>query len=165
MLKYYFNIIPNMQVRLEIDNNGTEIESNIDFVQTALEYFLKNAKFPIYFGSEPVSLLEYLPLCSQGYAADQTLQLLVMIYAMLNNLTTLTPGVPLDYDITELLSVTPDGLMNTSFNGDIPAYYAKYFEDEITMQKAVEDRIPNFLDYQSTFRVVQIEYPNFNPAM
>jgi hypothetical protein len=162
-----------MQVRIQapINNNGATIAANIDFIQTALSYFLENARIPIYFGSQSISLMEYLPLCHQGYALGNTLQLLVLIYALINNLTTVTPGAIVGdpyTDIIELLSVIPDELMNTAFGGSIPAYYAKYrFEGEITMQEAVDERmIPNYPDhYLNTFEVIQREGPILNLGM
>jgi hypothetical protein len=156
-----------MQVTAQVNYYGSKIAGPIYFVQTALQYFLENAKIPIYFGNKPVSLMQFLPLCHQGYAIDSTLQLLMMIYVLINNLTVLTPGIVAYNDISEL-SVIPDELMNIAFNGSIPAYYADYiYENEITMKEAVDDRmIPDYPDhYLNTLEVIQRRDPNFNPAM
>lgn len=150
-----------MEVKI---HTSADVLMRVVFIQTALQYFFDNAVIPIYFGNTPISLMEYLPLFRQGYVMEETPDLLMSIYTSMNNLTDLTPGVPVDADITELLSITPDNLTNNAFNDIIPAYYENYgYDDEVLMQEAVESgRIPNYLN---TFQVVQNYNATFNPAI
>lgn len=129
------------------------------FIQTALQYFFDNAVMSIDSEGTSIKLMEYLPLCQQGYVVENALLLLMYIYVIMNNLLELEAGV-LPEDLTGYFYVIPDGLFIEAFASKIPAFY--YSSDrKMTMQDAlIDELIPGYLN---TFEAIRHNDLDFEP--
>lgn len=105
-----------------------------------LKYFFDNAVIPLRSGSNIINLMDYFPLLKSGYASQQTIRNLMLVYTFHN---------------TSKSYIFPDTLLTESFDGDIPSFH--YFDSVqglIEMQTAVESGLIS--STCNTFKVMRI---------
>lgn len=117
------------------------------FIQSALQYFFENAVLPIYSGNTMINLMDYFPMLQQGYALQETAEVLFNVYLLMHNL--------MDVSTTGNTFLNPDDLIFKAFDSDIPAaYYIDNNDDKFDMRQGITNKFIQI--YLNTFQALNI---------